>query len=428
MKKGKYVSAISEWECPSNPKKVIRRTRGFEYGLIVPLIWSLLVYLLSVIGVNSEVIRIIELDCLLDCPLFQWVDKFFSEDGVAQLLQAIGLSGIVFAWVLNTNEHEECGIQLHAVIRWRAPAFFRFFTVYFILCGLGIYFARAKAIFSSRCALIGVVAGLVHMLYMCSWLIFDLEKRKRVVFTYAYMTCSENLNKEELLYSIAASSAEQSLKNREIYAERVAAIWKKIMPAQIDCYIYNKSMRSGLRVSFETWKRLLHQPDNWYGRVRTAQDIFGHCTQCNGTDIYIGLGFIMYLYSFEAFRKNPTERYRFLYEVFFKDISDGEDIKPYAKLMVLFYYAYRYCVTDDSFLDLPYTIVEMLKLAEEDACLQCIDRLQPLKDAWGYFEKNASALIAAFNICENISLAVAYSTSIRSSDELKWAVKPIIPM
>lgn len=385
------------------------RTGFIKYVLYILLGWSSLVYVLSAAQICSNLTYVLELDWLLHCVLFQRLDILFSAAGVKAVLQAIGLSCVIFVWILGKNEEEECGIPLNNILNNYERQFFGSFNCYYVACALGIYFSNTDVVFSARCSLVAVSIGLIYLFSTCRWLVFDLEKRKRVAYSFAY----DHYKKSEHFFALATYTAKQNQLDRPIYAERLVPIWKRVLSADNVPY-------SRLRVSFEVWKRLLHQDSDWYSRVHAAQEVFQHSKPQAGTDLYIGLGFIMFLYSYEPFRKNATDRFRYFYDVFLGNRDEGAKLEASAQLMLLFYIGYQRCTGNAE-------LRETLGNAEEQkSYAHMLDTTEITSDVWENFKEHADKLVTSFEINEDASLAETYSQLIRDKTDLILNMRSIV--
>lgn len=176
----------------------VDRRRRFFYALFF---LSVIASALAVVAVMCEKIghayAAIHWICLLyKLPLFG-----FNLEGLKNVAMTVGLTGILFAWLLQVIGDKECGVELDELFRnqfcgyvWQVF----FFIVAMVLC---IYYSSfshgewgSPAVFTS----ITMTCGICNMWIMCTCFLFSTTTRRMIAFRYLEGKLKESWSEREL--------------------------------------------------------------------------------------------------------------------------------------------------------------------------------------------------------------------------------------
>lgn len=104
--------------------------------------------------------------------------------GLKDIATTVGLTGVLFAWLLQIIGEKTCGITNDALFEWEYPhyqqqifLFIQFTLVSIYTCG-SEYAGRLLALLCS----IGMLCGIINMWLMCATFLFSMKDRRQVAF------------------------------------------------------------------------------------------------------------------------------------------------------------------------------------------------------------------------------------------------------
>ena len=177
-----------------NTKKghTVRKLKNAHF--IIYIISCVIIGVMAVLLVLVPVGRMFFED-IIKCQFFSWAAKkdccflgFVNFEGIKNVTMTIGLTGILFAWLLQVIGEKECGIGMDRLLSETFPKYVFLLTVFIASIVICIYFCSYDSELSNAIKLVTILAflmtilGIVDMVAMCVCFLFDSEMRRISAF------------------------------------------------------------------------------------------------------------------------------------------------------------------------------------------------------------------------------------------------------
>ena len=148
------------------------------------------------------VLVVIEL-FLIGCVCFDWTqfkigplyinldqDWTFSDrirfTGLRDIATTIGITGILFAWLLQVIGDKTCGIVMDELFQWEHPHYLMqiLFFIQFALVCIYTCGSEHEERIVALVTFIGMICGILNMWIMCATFLFSTKDRRRVGFCF----------------------------------------------------------------------------------------------------------------------------------------------------------------------------------------------------------------------------------------------------
>lgn len=178
-------------------------------------------------------------DSIPPIPLPPWLDRMIKRDAVVAVINTVGVTAIVIAWLINITDQTICKERIGVLINWAYPGVFLFYFTSFLMTVLcGVYMGNAS---ERRLPILLVAAGItlgVALIARVSYIfLFSYEKRNRIAFTFHELqlkgTHGDNTSytRQRIMIQAASIAAEREENCEEIHADEIYELWKTCVTA-----------------------------------------------------------------------------------------------------------------------------------------------------------------------------------------------------
>lgn len=163
-----------------------------------------------------------------------WLDAMIERDAVVAVINTVGVTAIVIAWLINIADQTICKERIGALINWAYPRFFLFyFTIFLMTVLCGVYMGNAS---QRRLPILlvafGITLGAALIARVSYIFLFSYEKRNRIVFTFhesqlkEALTTDASYTRQRIMIQAASIAAEREENCEDIHADEIYELWK----------------------------------------------------------------------------------------------------------------------------------------------------------------------------------------------------------
>lgn len=189
-------------------------------------------------------------DFIPPIPLPPWLDGIIKRDAVVAVINTVGVTAIVIAWLINITDQTICKERIGVLINWAYPGFFLFyFTIFLMTVLCGVYMGNAS---QRRLPILLVAAGItlgVALIARVSYIfLFSYEKRNQIAFTFHELQLKDthdantSYTRQRIMIQAASITAEREENCEEIHADEIYELWKTCVTT---CCKKGESSREG---------------------------------------------------------------------------------------------------------------------------------------------------------------------------------------
>ena len=169
-----------------------------------------ILFILSIIALAFAALAIVCEKTKHSCAVIHWICSLyntfflgFNLDGMKNVAMTVGLTGILFAWLLQVIGDKECGVELEELFRNQFRTYVCQMFIFIIAMIVCIYYSSfpsecgkggAPAVFTS----ITMMCGICNMWIMCTCFLFSTKTRRMIAFRYLEWKLKKNWNEREL--------------------------------------------------------------------------------------------------------------------------------------------------------------------------------------------------------------------------------------
>lgn len=167
-------------------------------------------------------------------PLPLWLDEMIKRDAVVAVINTVGVTAIVIAWLINITDQAISKERIGVLINWAYPGFFLFyFTIFLMTVLCGVYMGNAS---QRRLPILlvatGIILGVALIARVSYIFLFSYEKRNRIAFTFHEMQLKDthgdnaSYTQQRIMIQAASIAAEREENCEEIHADEIYELWK----------------------------------------------------------------------------------------------------------------------------------------------------------------------------------------------------------
>ena len=114
------------------------------------------------------------------------IDRLADKKALAAVIQTVGTTAIVIAWLIGVTERKVYGERIGTLINWKYPGLFiYYFTIFLLTTVFGAYVSNASSRrMSVFLAAAGVVIGDILIGRVCYVFVLSHENQERIAFSY----------------------------------------------------------------------------------------------------------------------------------------------------------------------------------------------------------------------------------------------------
>lgn len=123
------------------------------------------------------------------CPAWlHGVADLLSADAIKNIAMTVGLTGVIFTWLLQIIGDQECGLPMDKLFRHAFKPYTAQLVLFMIALLLSIGFSSLTRgsdwdLIISGCAFISSLAGIFGMWFLCRLFLFSTQKRRYIAFS-----------------------------------------------------------------------------------------------------------------------------------------------------------------------------------------------------------------------------------------------------
>ncbi len=202
-----------------------------------------------------------------------WLDKIIQRDAVVAVINTIGVTAIVIAWLINITNQTICKERIGVLINWAYPGFFLFyFSVFLVTVLCGVYLGNGS---QRRLPIILVAFGIILGVFLIGRVsyifLFSYKKRDRIAFTY-HEAQMKNADPSALSYTMkriiiqaANIAAEREVNCEDIHIDEIYELWKTFVTEHRKNYppaLANDMEQDCCRLARRFWEVLIPKSES----------------------------------------------------------------------------------------------------------------------------------------------------------------------
>ena len=144
--------------------------------------WLLIVLLLlSIISVFLSFFP----SCQAVLDIASRLSMIFQPQALSSAIGAVGVTGIVFGWLIAHAEDRICGVRYVDLVEWTYPNFFlSYFLLFIPTTMVGIFAGKAELFWPTLFSFLGVICHIALLIRVCWVFVIWSDQREKKAFSY----------------------------------------------------------------------------------------------------------------------------------------------------------------------------------------------------------------------------------------------------